>query len=301
MFQGRAREAIPVAQAAVEEAERVDEFDALAHAYTALDGSYQLLGQPEKAVHERKAVEVYRRMGDARSAGIYAYNVGGQAYADGKWDEAVELYVRSKEDCLRAGDRNNAAYADASLAELLIGREQLDDAERLLTDARRVLRSSSFAVFALFAEIQLARCALARGDAVAARDSLEQLALEAETVGYAAIMLEAGIYLAHASAQTGSPARGLDALDAAVSAAGQDATLYEAGVERARAACCAALGDREGALACLERALDAATRQGLLYDQLLTRRARLTLTEGREDGEELREVERLAQLLGTPI
>ena len=104
-------------------------------------------------------------MGNARSAGVYAYNVGGQSYAEGKWDEAVELYVRSHEDCLRAGDRNNAAYADASLAEVLIGRGQLDEAEHLLTDARRVLRSSSFAVFALFAEIQLARCALARGDA----------------------------------------------------------------------------------------------------------------------------------------
>ena len=41
-------------------------------------------------------------------------------------------------------------------------------------------------------------------------------------------------------------------------------------------------------------------RQGLLYEQLLTRRARLTLTEGRVGGEELREVGRLAQLLGVP-
>ena len=300
MFQGRAREAIPLAEHAVVEAEAVDEFAALAHAYTALDGSYQLLGQPEKAVHERKAVEIYRRMGNARSAGVYAYNVGGQSYAEGKWDEAVELYVRSHEDCLRAGDRNNAAYADASLAEVLIGRGQLDEAEHLLTDARRVLRSSSFAVFALFAEIQLARCALARGDAAEARTSLEQLAVEAEAVGYAAIRLEAGIYLAHACAQTVSPRQGLDALDAALSAAGADAALYEAAVERARAACLATLDDREGALACLERALDRAMRQGLLYEQLLTRRARLTLTEGRVGGEELREVGRLAQLLGVP-
>jgi tetratricopeptide (TPR) repeat protein len=301
MFQGRAREAIPLAEHAVAEAEGVGEFEALAHAYTALDGSYQLLGQPDKAVHERKAVEVYRRMGNARLAGIYAYNVGGQTYADGKWDEAVELYVRSHEDCLRAGDRNNAAYADASLAEVLIGRGQLKEAERLLTDARRVLRSSSFAVFALFAEIQLARCALARGDAAAARDSLEQLTVEAEIVGYAAIKLEAGIYLAHACAQTGSPAQGLVALDAAVSAAGHDAALYEAAVERARAACLAALGDREGALASLERALDGAMRQALVYEQLLTRRARLSLTEEPASGEELREVECLAQLLGVPI
>src|SRR5947209_6637405 len=58
MLQGRAREAIPLALTAVDEAQRAEELEALAHAYTALDGSYQMLGQPEKAVHERMALEI---------------------------------------------------------------------------------------------------------------------------------------------------------------------------------------------------------------------------------------------------
>lgn len=301
MFQGHARESIPLAEAAVEEGKAVGEFDALAHAYTALDGSYALLGRPEKAVHERLALEMYREVGNARLAGIYGFNVGGQAYYNGDWDEALQLYVQAREDCLRAGDRNNAAYASVCVAELLIGRGELAEAEELLVGARRVLRSSGFAVFALFAEIQLARCALDRGDAGAARPALEAIIEEATRVGYAAITLEAGTYVAHALAREGSPQKGLDALAAAVTAAGSEAAMYGAAIERARAGCLVALGRPEDALAALERALASALEQGLLYEQLLVRRARVALTgPGEAEPEEMREIERLAHLLGIP-
>jgi class 3 adenylate cyclase/tetratricopeptide (TPR) repeat protein len=301
MFQGHAHESIPIAEAAVKEGKAVDEFDALAHAYTALDGSYALLGQPEKAVHEKLALEKYRQLGNLRLAGIYGFNVGSQAYANGDWDEALRLYLQAREDCLRAGDRDNAAYASACVAELLIGRGELDEAEELLISARRVLRSSDFAVFALFAEIQLARCSLDRGDAETARRALEAVVAEATRVGYAAITLEAGTYLARALAREGAPQDGLEAVAAAVAAAGSDAALYGAAIERARAVCLVALGRRDEALVALEKALASALEQGLLYEQLLIRRARVELTDpGRVQPEELREIERLAQLLGIP-
>ena len=68
MLQGHAREAISLALTAAAEAERVQELGALAHAYAALDGSYQMLGEPEKAVHERMSLEIYTRSGDIRGA-----------------------------------------------------------------------------------------------------------------------------------------------------------------------------------------------------------------------------------------
>src|SRR5262249_34236778 len=61
--QGRLREAIRLAHAAVEDAERVDDLHALAVAYMALDAAYQLLGFPERAVYERKAVEIWAELG----------------------------------------------------------------------------------------------------------------------------------------------------------------------------------------------------------------------------------------------
>jgi hypothetical protein len=48
----------------------------------------------------------------------------------------------------------------------------------------------------------------------------------------------------------------------------------------------------------LDRAAEAARAQGLLYEELLVRRARARLrTPGTEAEEELREIDRLAQLL----
>jgi len=295
MFQGRAREAIPLALKSVEEARRVDELEALTHAYTALDGSYQMLGEPDKAVHERMALEIHSRLGNARLAGIYGLNVGVQAYADGRWDEAAELYARAQADCLRAGDRQHAAHLASSLAELQISRGRPDEAQQLLTESRRVLRSSGFAPYAIFADIQLARCALERGDAQESLGILDRIGPEAVEVGYAALVLEIAAYSAQSHARAGSPETGLEQLDATI-ATGDEAALYAAAIERARAACLAALGRNGDARERLDRALEAARGQGQLFEQLLARRARVALEGG--DEEELREIERLAQLLG---
>jgi hypothetical protein len=88
-------------------------------------------------------------------------------------------------------------------------------------------------------------------------------------------------------------------LESAVSTAGEDAVWHFAAIERARAACLAALGRDEEARACLDEALRAATSRGVLYEELLIRRDRAGLAAAGVDVDgELREAERLAQLLG---
>ena len=185
-----------------------------------------------------------------------------------------------------------------------MSRGDLDEAERVLTDARRVLRSSGFTPFALFAETQLARCALERGEAPEALASLSRIVEEAGGLGHAGIVLEITVYFAQAQALAGDAAAGLEALDAASVAAGEEAALLSVPVDRVRAACLLSLGRSDEAAACLDRALVAAERQGLLYEQLLVHRARRVLRGERdpeEASEELREATRLAQLLGVAI
>jgi hypothetical protein len=72
-------------------------------------------------------------------------------------------------------------------------------------------------------------------------------------------------------------------------------------VARVRGALLAALGRLDEASECLEGALAGARRQSLLYEQLLTLRGRSELARARghePSREELREADRLAQLLG---
>ena len=42
-------------------------------------------GEPEKAIYERKAVEIYAELGQARLLGMHELNLGVQSYADGDW------------------------------------------------------------------------------------------------------------------------------------------------------------------------------------------------------------------------
>jgi tetratricopeptide (TPR) repeat protein len=285
MFQGRPREAIPLAEAAVGDGQRADEFEALRHAYTALDGAYQMLGQPERAVHERMSLDLYTRPGDTRARGILELNLGVQAYAEGKWNEAAEFYDRAEADLLAAGDRPNAAIAKTNHGELLVSRGRLAEAERALGDARRVLRSTRYVPFALFAETQIARIALARGDAEGALESLTRIVEEAEATA------------------AGRAEEGLVVLDDAARRAGSDAVLYSVPVDRVRGCAIAALGRLDEARTSIDRALAGARRQSLLYEQLLALRAQFDLmntTESQPSSEDLREAAGLAEILGIP-
>ena len=128
LLQGHPREAIAIALKAAEVGEQIGELEAVARAYTALDGAYQMLGQPEKATNERKAIAIWEELGRLRSVGIVELNLGVQAYADGNWDEAIDWYERSRTDCTAAGDRQNVAIASANLGEVLVSRGELDAA-----------------------------------------------------------------------------------------------------------------------------------------------------------------------------
>lgn len=301
-LQGRAREAVRLALRAVEEGTRVGELEAVARAYGALDAAYQYLGQPEKAVHEHKALEIWTRLGRMRAVGIVEMNLGVQAYADGRWEEAIDWYRRSQKDCAATGDRYQVAIAGANLGEVLVSRGSLDEAERVLRKSRRVLRAAGPPPYALFAETQLARLQQARGEPQEALETLERLASEArDEIRHAAAALEIVIYLADAAVASGDPERGLAGLDAAARDAGDDAALYAVPVARVRGLALAALGRRNEATECLTHALAAARQQNLLYEQLLTLRALAELARAADEDpshEELDEAHRLAQLLG---
>jgi class 3 adenylate cyclase/tetratricopeptide (TPR) repeat protein len=299
--QGHMREAIELAKAAAIDAEQAGDLHALAISYMALDAAYQLVGQPEEAVYERKAIKIWSRLGQLRSLGISELNVGVQAYADGDWDGAIEWYRRAQDDCLRAGDRATAAVAAANLGEVLVSRGTFDEADRVLTEARRALRAAGYVPHALFAETQRARIALERDRMDEALAALEAIAAEAATLGHPAIAFETVVHLAHAHAIAGDPEVGLAAVDEATAAAGDVAALFAVPVDRVRAESLTALGRLDEAERCLDSALTGAVRQRLLYEQLLVRRARRELRRrrgGEPNGEDVQEVDRLLHILG---
>ncbi len=135
--QGRPRDTIAIARKVVEDAEPLGPSVALARAYSALEGGYLFIGEPENAVYEEKALEMFRDLGAARSAAVMEMNLGVKAYSQGRWGEAARLYAGAREEFERVGDVTQAAYAAANLGEMLVVRGGYGEAETLLTEAAR--------------------------------------------------------------------------------------------------------------------------------------------------------------------
>jgi class 3 adenylate cyclase/tetratricopeptide (TPR) repeat protein len=300
--QGRPRDAIATAHQVVEEAEPRGPSIALAHAYSALEGAYLEIGQPDKAVYEAKAAEIFRSLGAARSAAVAEMNLGVKAYAQGRWREATELYENALKEFERVGDTTQAAHAAANLGEVLISRQLLDEAETVLNAADTTLRASGYRLAAMFTETQLARVAIEKGELPHAVETLTALVQEARESGEVGYAFEAWIQLASALTRSGQAERALLELEQAAELAGDAASPQRVPLAREVATALMQLGKLPLAEAELATALRIAREQGFAYEEAQALRALAALAElqGREsDAADARqEAERLMQRVG---
>ena len=125
----------------------------------------------------------------------------------------------------------------------------------------------------IFAETQLARLALIRGDVDSAIDNLTGVVDEAVSVGTASFGLEAAIYLAEAHVRRDEAHRALEILESAERTLGLESSPLAAHLTRVRALALRQTGDLEAASEQLDLALLIARRQRLLYEEVQTLRA----------------------------
>jgi class 3 adenylate cyclase/tetratricopeptide (TPR) repeat protein len=291
----RPRQALEVGLRAAAEAERSGERGALARAYGNIDEAYQILGKREEAVHEQMALEIYEELGDLRNVAVVAIGLGVQAYADGRWDDAIAMYSKAQEVSRRSGNVTVESAAAANLGEVLISRGQLDGAETILREARRVLRGQKWISFALFAETQLARLKMERGDHQTAVTALTEIIDEAKRTGQPYYAVDAALQFADVLIRSGEASQALDVIKSAGDLAGEDAALYEVPLRRLRAAAMSALGRPEEALADIEVALASARGQRLAHEEALLL---VLAAELNDDGLILEEAHHLLEALG---
>lgn len=163
-LQGRSADAIRWCSRAIEEAERSGDRDALAHAYYVLDWAYAELGRFDEAIHSERALEIYGDLGDLAGQAAVYNNLGGFAYFQGRWDEALRLYERAREARERVGDPVNAAMATLNIGEILSDQARFDEAERCFHEALRVWRATAHQEGVAFATSFLGRAASRTGE-----------------------------------------------------------------------------------------------------------------------------------------
>ena len=301
MTQEKPREALTNAEQAVELARATEEDEALARAYGILDWAHLALGEPKKAVYGEESLEISLRIGDLAQAAYVMNNLGGMAYFDGRWDEAVAWYAKSQDAFRRAGNDVGAALAGGNIGEVRVGQCRYDEAEPVLREAVRTLRASRAANHALFAETQLGRLLMERGEREQARVILERIRAEATAIGQTMVSLETALHLAHLQVLEKDPEGALEVLDNAQGAAGDDAAVFASTLARIRASALAEIGDIEKASATIEDGIVEARRQGLAYEEVLLLRlaADVALRAGQDpDPTRISDAEALFERLG---
>ncbi len=188
--QGRHSEAIRWCTMAIAEAEGAGEKAALAHAYFILDWAYVASGRAAEARYSARALEIYRELGDLRGQAVVSNNMGGFAYYEGRWNDALELYEQGRQARERTGDPVNAAEGTANIGEIFSDQGRLPEAESLLREALAVWRAAGYERGIALAVSQLGRVAYRLGRQQDAERLLEEASTRFRDAGSQGGMLE---------------------------------------------------------------------------------------------------------------
>jgi tetratricopeptide (TPR) repeat protein len=265
--QSRYRESIEACEQAIDEAQRAGDQDALARAYYLLDSARVYSGLPGNVDFSWRALAIYEELEDLTGQAHVYNNLAAFSYFDGRWNEAVDLYEKSRETWLRTGNPTEAARAEENLGEVLCDRGNLDEAESVLRSVLRVWKAAKNPGEVAFVTGQLGRVASrdgrfeeadalfaealrgfedigARYDAVDVRtrivenlvfqglgkkaiDEIGPSMEEAETFGEGTQVARLKLMLGYAFTQVGRPKDGLNLVEESLDSARDRDALYE--------------------------------------------------------------------------
>lgn len=216
LWQGRYTDCVRLCLGAVTEAKGIGDERSLARAYFLLDSAYTDLGDPECARYRGLAFPIYRKLGDLIGQATVLNNLGVDAYYEGRWEEALVYYERSREARERAGDVVHGAGVANNIGEILSDQGRIDDAEILFRDALRIWRPAGFPIGVALATSNLGRAAARAGRL----DDAERLLGEAldgfRAIGAESYVLECEARIAERAVLAGRDAEALDVATAAL-------------------------------------------------------------------------------------
>ena len=181
--QGRLSEAERLSMEVIAEAPAWELRQAVAHVYQTLDFVYFQRGRPELAVYSPKALAIQEERGDLYVQAEILNNMGINAYYQGHWSEAIDLYERSRDLRLRIGDAEGAAMATNNIAEIVSDQGRLNEAEGLFRDALRAFRAAGSGMMTGLAVGNLGRVASRQGRFDEAMPLLERSVVLLRDVG----------------------------------------------------------------------------------------------------------------------
>lgn len=300
--QGKHSEAIRWSETAIAEAENAGDEHALAYGHRILDWALDSVGRAGDREHLKTALDLYAQMGDLKGEAIVLNNLGGVAYWAGAWDDAIELYERSRLLYEQIGDVVGAALATTNVGEVLLDQGRHDEATPFLRRGLRTARATGEREGVAFSLSLLGRAAARAGNFDEATTHLEAARAEFEEVGDVAGASEVRAHIAGSLVLQGRGAEALEIVEALLDkdrAAGGTSPI-SALLLRTRGEARIQVGDLAGARGSLLESVEKAGARLSEYDRALALRrlASLNRLEGTSDIEASGESDSILKRLG---
>jgi class 3 adenylate cyclase/tetratricopeptide (TPR) repeat protein len=194
--QGRFRECVERCNEGVDIALTVQDLRGLAHGYYLLHLAYTALGSPERIAFRGLALPIYEDLDDLLGQSNVLNNLGLDAYHEGRWDQALDLYGRAKALRERVGDVVGIATITNNIGQLLSDQGRLDEAEPLLAEALDTARVAGARYIIGLAQEGLGRLAMRAGDLEKAERVLNAALAELGEIHATSFVLECRAYVA---------------------------------------------------------------------------------------------------------
>src|SRR5436190_14200072 len=300
--QGEFADGIEWCKKVTDEANQTSDLPALAHAYHLAHLGHISLRTPERAAFRGLALPIYEEIGDLLGQANALNNMGLDAWYEGRWQEALDLYDRSKALRDRIGDVVGAATITSNIGELKSDQGYFTTAAELCDQAREVFVTSGHRMLAAVSLSNLGRVRAREGRL----DEAGKLLLEAleafEEIHSSSLVIEAKTRLAELAVFSRNPDDALHLADETLAAIEESGggSVQHALVYRVRGYALMQQGDLDAAGDALERSLGVARGADETYELALTLEAcaRLDQLRGEDGSAQARESKGLLARLG---
>ena len=222
------RDAVDRAERAIVMARAVDEREALAQALMVADVADLAVHGPGSGSRLQEALGIFVELGDLPGEAQARETSASSRRQASRWEEAIAWFTSAGAAFDRCGDVVGSAISTLNLGEILIKQFRSDEAEPLLVDAVRVLRSVGFSDGAAYAELQLARAWVDAGRYAEAEDALVRIADEFAAIGQVASRFDTMLTRAELLVRQADPAAAIELLARAEKEAREEAEQFTA-------------------------------------------------------------------------
>jgi class 3 adenylate cyclase/tetratricopeptide (TPR) repeat protein len=157
--QGAFEDCIKQCNTVVEQALEIGDSEQLGWAYMFLHTVHMLRGSDDRVAFRGLALPLFEDAGHLKGQAAALNNLGIEAYYEGDWEKALDVYKQARRLFERTGDVTSVAMTTNNIGEILSDQGRFDEAGELFEEARRAVDSAGHRALSLMARMNLGRLA----------------------------------------------------------------------------------------------------------------------------------------------